>query len=142
MTLAVPVIILFTKADLLDAQTIGRLVKTGMSIEDAAKKAGEESINNFFTAFGHVLYEKKYPPKAHMYFRGKEFHLTKAVNWQYIIDMQNITSDCSLLVKETAAALSDDTILQLFLSVQQNNLSIKMEYGLKRLLVSISYGAT
>ena len=56
--------------------------------------------------------------------------------------MQNIASDCSLLVKETAAALSDDTILQLFISVQQNDLSIKMEYGLKRLLVSTAYGAT
>jgi len=71
---AVPVIVLFTKADLLDAQTIGQLVKTGMSIEDAASKAGEESINNFFKNFGHTLYAKKYPPKSHIYFRGKEFH--------------------------------------------------------------------
>ena len=54
--------------------------------------------------------------------------------------MQDITSDCSLLVKETAAVLSDDTILQLFLSVQLNNLSISMENGLKRLLSSTSYG--
>jgi len=38
---AVPVIVLFTKTDLLDAQTIGQLVKNGMSIEDAASKAGE-----------------------------------------------------------------------------------------------------
>ena len=74
MILAVPVIILFTKADLLDAQTIGQLVETGMSIEDAERKAGEESINNFFKGFGHVLYAKKYPPKAHIYLRGKEFH--------------------------------------------------------------------
>ena len=54
--------------------------------------------------------------------------------------MQDTTTDCSVLVKETAAVLSDDTILQLFLSVQQNRLSQLMEYALKRLLVSISYG--
>ena len=56
--------------------------------------------------------------------------------------MQNTTSDCSMLVKETAAVLSDDAILQLFLSVQQNHLGLSMEYAVKRLLVSISYGKT
>ena len=68
------VIILFTKADLLDAQTIEQLVESGMSIEDATYKAGEESIINFDNDFGHVLYAKKYPPKMHIYFWGKEFH--------------------------------------------------------------------
>ncbi|EDR10098.1 uncharacterized protein LACBIDRAFT_325699 [Laccaria bicolor S238N-H82] len=111
----VPVIILFTKADLLDAPTIGKLVKTGMSIEDAASKAGEESINNFHKDFGHMLYAKKYPPKTHIYLR----------------DMQNTRSDCSVLVKKTAAVLSDDAILKLFLSVQQNQLSLSMEYAVK-----------
>jgi methylphosphotriester-DNA--protein-cysteine methyltransferase len=72
--LAVPVIVLFTKADLLDAQTIERLHESGMSIENAASKAGEESINNFYKDFGHMLYAKKYPPETHAYFRGKEFY--------------------------------------------------------------------
>ena len=73
MILAVPVIVLFTKADLLDAQIIGRLVETGMSIEDAESKAEEELINSFYKDFGHVLYKKKFPPKKHIYFWGKEF---------------------------------------------------------------------
>ncbi|EDR14567.1 uncharacterized protein LACBIDRAFT_321710 [Laccaria bicolor S238N-H82] len=93
----VPVIILFTKADLLDAQTIGQLVETGMSIEDAERKAGEESINNFYEKFGHLL----------------------------------------LLVKETAAVLSDDTILQLFLSVQQNYLALSIEWAIKRVMFGV-----
>ena len=71
---AVPVIILFTKADLLDAQTTRQLVKNGKSIKEAVSKAGEESIINFYKDFGHLLYAKKYPPKKHIYFRGKEFH--------------------------------------------------------------------
>jgi hypothetical protein len=54
--------------------------------------------------------------------------------------MQNTMGDCSVLVKETAAVLSDDAILQLFLSAQQNSLSLSMEYAVKRLWVSISYG--
>ena len=51
-----------------------RLVETGMSIEDAENKAGEESIINFHKNFGHVLYAKKYPPKKQIYLRGKEFY--------------------------------------------------------------------
>ncbi|KIK01816.1 hypothetical protein K443DRAFT_98032, partial [Laccaria amethystina LaAM-08-1] len=92
----VPVIVVFTKGDLPDPQTKEQLVDTGMSIEGAASRAGEESINNFDKKFRHV--------------------------------------DCSLLVKETAAFLSDDTILQLFLSVQQDHLSLSMEYAVKRVM--------
>jgi hypothetical protein len=66
----VPVIVLFTKADMLDAQTIKHLVNAGMNIEDAAMKAPEESVARFEKNFGQQLYEKKYPPKGHVYFRG------------------------------------------------------------------------
>ena len=44
--------------------------------------------------------------------------------------MQNPTSNCSELLKETAAALSDDIVLKLFLTVQQNNLSLSIEYAI------------
>ena len=46
--------------------------------------------------------------------------------------MQNSTSDCSELLKKTAVTLSDDTILQLFLKVQKNNLSLSIEYAIRR----------
>ncbi|KIJ98999.1 hypothetical protein K443DRAFT_8737 [Laccaria amethystina LaAM-08-1] len=68
----VPVIVLFTKADMLDAQTMDHLVDAGMNIEDAAIKAPEESIARFQKKFGWQLYKKKYPPKEHLYFRGVE----------------------------------------------------------------------
>jgi Tfp pilus assembly protein PilF len=66
----VPVIVLFTKADMLDAQTIKHLVNAGMNVEDAADKAPEESVTRFQKNFGQQLYKKKYPPKGHVYFRG------------------------------------------------------------------------
>ena len=66
----VPVIVLFTKADMLDAQTIEHLVNTGMNFEDAVIKAPEESVARFQKNFGQQLYKKKYPPKGHVYFRG------------------------------------------------------------------------
>ena len=66
----VPVIILFTKADMLDAQTMEHLVNTGISVEDAAIKAPHESVARFHENFGQQLYKKKYPPKGHVYLRG------------------------------------------------------------------------
>ena len=66
----VPVIVLFTKADILDAQTMEHLVNAGMNVEDAVLKAPEESVARFQQKFGQQLYEKKYPPKGHVYFRG------------------------------------------------------------------------
>ena len=66
----VPVIVLITKADLLDAHTIKHLVNTGMNVEDAAIKAPEASVARFQKNFGQQLYKTKYPPKDHIYFRG------------------------------------------------------------------------
>jgi hypothetical protein len=66
----VPVIVLFTKADMLDAQMIENLINAGMNIEDAAMKAPEESVARFEKNFSLQLYKEKYPPKGHVYFRG------------------------------------------------------------------------
>ena len=66
----VPVIVLFTKADMLEAQTMEDLVNAGMNVEDAAMKAPEESVARFQKNFGQQLYNEKYPPKGHVYFRG------------------------------------------------------------------------
>ena len=66
----VPVIVLFTKADMLDAHAIKHLVNNGMDVEDAAIKAPEESVARFQKNVGQQLYNTKYPPKDHIYFRG------------------------------------------------------------------------
>ena len=66
----VPVIVLFTKADMLDAHMVEHLVDAGMNVEDAAMKAPEESVANLEKNFVQQLYKKKYPPKGHVYVRG------------------------------------------------------------------------
>ena len=79
----VPVIVLFTKADILDAQTMEHLVNAGMNVEDAAIKAPEESVARFQKNFGQKLYQKKYPPKDHVFFRGviDSFLCRQCINW-------------------------------------------------------------
>ena len=46
--------------------------------------------------------------------------------------MQNSTGDCSELLRKTAATLSDETILHMFLKVQQNTVSLSIEYAIIR----------
>ena len=79
----VPVVVLFTKADMLDAQTMEHLIDAGMNVEDAAIKAPEESVARFEKNFSQQLYKKKYPPKGHVYFRGatKSFTCRQQINW-------------------------------------------------------------
>ena len=79
----VPVIVLFTKADMLDAYTIKHLVNTGMNVEDAAIKAPEESVARFQKNFGQQLYQTKYPPKDHIYFRGvtNSYIFRQCIKW-------------------------------------------------------------
>ena len=73
---------MFTKADMLDAQTIEHLVNAGMNVEDATIKAPEESVARFQKNFGQQLYKTKYPPKDHVYFRGvtKSFIFRQWIN--------------------------------------------------------------
>ena len=80
----VPVIVLFTKADMLDAQTVKHLVDTGMNIEDAAIKAPEEAVARFGRNFGQQLYKTKYPPKDHIFFRGVTNPFTHSLQIKFI----------------------------------------------------------
>ena len=40
--------------------------------------------------------------------------------------------DCTELIKKTADALSGEKLQQLFLSTQQNNVELCLEYGMRR----------
>ena len=60
---------------MLDAETIESLVDSGMSIEEAAIKAPEESTIKFQNSYGNQLYEKKYPPSGHLYLWGNELSI-------------------------------------------------------------------
>ena len=51
--------------------------------------------------------------------------------------MQNPTSDCSELLRKTAATLSNNAVLRLFLAVQKKDLSLTIEYAIKRLLLHV-----
>ena len=51
--------------------------------------------------------------------------------------MQTSTADCSELLEKTTVNLSNDTLLQLFVTVQKNNLSLSIEYAIIRYLCHV-----
>lgn len=68
--IVVPVIVLFTKADSMDSRTTKQLIKAGYTDEAAERKAPQQAIKNFQEQFCGILYQKKYPPTSHLFFRG------------------------------------------------------------------------
>ena len=47
-----------------------------------------------------------------------------------VLGMHEETADCSELIRHTADAIDDDTLKLLFVSVQQNNMEICIDYAL------------
>ena len=46
-------------------------------------------------------------------------------------DMQKETTDCSELIEKTANAIDDDALKLLFVSVQQNNIGLCIDFAVK-----------
>ncbi|KAG8827366.1 hypothetical protein FRC18_009908 [Serendipita sp. 400] len=112
----VPVIVLFTKFDALDTKAFVALRKEGKSRIEARELASQRSVSSFEEVHLETLSTFSYSPKGHVYLRNmnKEGH------------------DCGDLVEQTAAALDDETLRQLFVSTQRNNLKICIRYALER----------
>ena len=51
-----------------------------------------------------------------------------------IADMDCVGAKCDELIEETAAAMTDDSLKLLFVSVQQNNLGLCIKYAVKWLV--------
>ncbi|KAG1893497.1 uncharacterized protein F5891DRAFT_1258848 [Suillus fuscotomentosus] len=122
-TASIPVIVLFTKFDALYGVEFRKLMNTGTSRKDAklqAPKCAEET----FTDGPQLQFLKnvRWPPKCHL-------------RYTMIIvpsDMNKDDADCGALIEQTAAALDDEALQQLFVSTQQTNLEICMKYAIQR----------
>jgi hypothetical protein len=51
--------------------------------------------------------------------------------WLIISEMHEPGGNCNELMKKTVDALSSEELQQLFVSTQQNNLDLCVEYGIK-----------
>jgi len=51
---------------------------------------------------------------------------------QINLDMQRPGADCKELISMTTTALSNETLEHLFLSTQQNNIQVSIEYAIRK----------
>lgn len=130
-----PVIVIFTKFDFLDALAFKILKKESVPNAEAKIQAPSRASLIFEEQHLSRFYENKYPPTGHVIFRSRPYFLRQSrlaeINIR-IVDMHRPEADCSDLVKKTAAALSDDTLQQLFVSTQQNSLETCIRYAIER----------
>lgn len=118
-TASIPVMVLFTKFDALYGVEFRKLIKTGTSRKDAKQQAPKCAEETF--ALGpqlRFLQGVRWPPKCHV----------------CLPNMNKDDADCSALIEQTAAALDDEALEQLFVSTQQTNLEICMKYAIQRTL--------
>ena len=80
-SLSVPVIVIFTKFDARYDEAFGDLEKEGVLGEEAATLAPQRAHTDFEKKFVGALYQKEYPPKAHVYLQGQK-PLLFCVWWQ------------------------------------------------------------
>ncbi|KAN0092578.1 hypothetical protein V8E55_003362 [Tylopilus felleus] len=108
----VPVIVVFTKFDALDAAAFGELRDQGMSIQEAVALAPEHA-KEIFERNGYYsrLQAMKFPPRNFVCMQG----------------MHKEEADCSALLACTAEVLDDEMLENLSVSVQQVNLTICVE---------------
>ncbi|KAG8855108.1 hypothetical protein FRB91_002631 [Serendipita sp. 411] len=120
----VPVIVIFTKFDALDTKAFIALRKEGKSRIEARELASQCAVSSFEEVHLETLSTFPYSPKGHVYLRN----------------MNKEGYDCGDLVEQTAAALDDETLRQLFVSTQRNNLEVCIRYALESALGTIEQG--
>jgi hypothetical protein len=70
------VVAIFTKFDALDDKAFDDLERAGVSFVDAKQQAALRAVADFEKVHLGRLYERRYPPKDHVYLRGTVFVLS------------------------------------------------------------------
>ncbi|KAF8346431.1 hypothetical protein F5887DRAFT_1271767 [Amanita rubescens] len=109
----VPLVVIFTK---FDGQISSEFVNlTDAHDEDKWGRAREVAETTFQTAYLPKVLNTKYPPKAYV----------------RLEDMDLLDNNCAELTQKTADVIDDDSIHQLFVSTQMNNLDLCVKSALQ-----------
>ncbi|KAJ6533506.1 hypothetical protein B0H19DRAFT_964886 [Mycena capillaripes] len=114
----VPLIAIFTKFDGLLTKAFNRLKANGASRMEAKNLQAHRAQEILNTDFIAPLMSTKFCPSAYV----------------RLDDMRKETSNCMDLIEKTANALTDDTLKLLFVSVQQNNIDLCIQFAVKALV--------
>ncbi|KAF8341925.1 hypothetical protein F5887DRAFT_1217198 [Amanita rubescens] len=109
----VPLVVIFTK---FDGQIASEFVNlSDAKDEDKWERAREIAEINFQKVYLPKVLDAKYPPKAYV----------------RLEDMDLPEKNCAELTQQTADAINDDSIHQLFVSTQMNNLDLSVKSALQ-----------
>ncbi|KAJ7026518.1 hypothetical protein C8F04DRAFT_108939 [Mycena alexandri] len=111
----VPLIAIFTKFDGLLTKAFNRLKANGSSRMEAKNLQGQHAQDILNTDFIAPLMSTKFCPSAYV----------------RMDDMRKETSNCMDLIEKTANTLTDDMLKLLFVSVQQNNIDLCIQFAVK-----------
>lgn len=118
----VPVIVLLTKADVLNFTAMEELLDDGLEIDEAEEKAVEKERELLERWLAHVkgtLDKCKFPPKAIM----------------SVKKMHEETADCTKLMQYTTNALNEEGLQMLLVSTQRSSIALCIEYAVQRALI-------
>ena len=123
--------VVFTKFDGQIIQESGKLD----DIEDEAvkwSKARENAEITFQRVYLPKVFGTQYPPKAYVHLEGEDhkYFLIKDGD-NILIDMDTPEKDCLELTEKTADAIDNNSLRELFVSTQMNNLGLCVKTGLK-----------
>jgi len=128
---AVPVIAIFTKFDDLINQVYDMDLE-----EEENREAALQALEN---KFRKLLDEYNYPPRAYVHFEGmfclisaQSVDLKARLRIGIHDDKGNHQDQVKKLIENTASSLDTPALRMLFVSLQQNNMELCMEYAIRK----------
>ena len=123
--------VIFTK---FDGHITSKFVNLTDDAEDEVKweTAKEIAEATFQRDYLHKIFMAKYPPKAYVRLQGEnDEHFFLKMGVMLFIDMDLPEKNCPELTQQTADAIDDDSMHQLFVSTQMNNLDLCVKSALQ-----------
>ena len=125
-----PVIAIFTKFDDLMTQ-----IYDIDQDDEVNRQNAEEQVEK---KFRKPLYEYTFPPRADVCFEGKcwliSVHRPYGSTFNAMADLHSETGNhqdqVKVLIKKTASSLDNTALKMLFVSVQQNNINLCVQYAI------------
>jgi hypothetical protein len=138
MSFEVPVILIFTKFDALDAIAFTNLEREGKAIEEAESEAPQRAREEFEKYELPRFMNHVYRPNGIVCLRSKctfslwMLPIVSCMSCDPGMHMDGQVGQCSKIIELTAENLDDQTLKVLLISVQQANLKLKVKYALER----------
>ena len=128
--MTVPLVVIFTK---FDAQIIQESVKLNYweNFQDKWAKARRNADITFQSTYLARVLGTQHPPKAYVRLEGEESRHSIEDQDNFLTDMHEPDKNCLELTRETANALDDASLCELFVSTQMNNLDLCVKSALQ-----------